>query len=187
MRWSLLFDDLEAQLAEVDRVELGLEVAEHVRAERGQVALADRLAASVGATVRLRVRGAGTVAGALVEVGSGWCVLQTSAAGPERRRPVLVALPAVSTLGGLPVRADRPATHAPRRLDLRHALRALSRDRAVVRLVDVDGADLTGTIDRVGLDHLDLADHPDDVPRRPGAVRLHHAVPFTAVAAVRQV
>jgi hypothetical protein len=187
MRWTLLFDDLEAQLDGQERAELLLEVAEHVRAERGQVSLPDRLVVCAGAEVSLRVRGVGSVRGTVAEVGSGWLVLRTSPEGADRRRDLLVPLTAVLMATGLPTRSDSRDTVAQRRLDLRHALRALSRDRAVVRLTDVEGGQVTGTIDRVGLDHLDLADHPDDVPRRDLAVRSTHAVPFAAVAAIRQI
>lgn len=57
--------------------------------------------------------------------------------------------------------SSRTAAPAPgaveSRLGLGHALRALARDRAVVR-VRAGEADLTGRIERVGADHLDLAD-----------------------------
>ena len=187
MRWTRLFDDLEAQLAGQERAELALEVAEHVRAERGQVSLLDRLLVSGGAAVSLRVRGVGPVCGTVAEVGSGWLVLRAPAGGADRSRDLLVPLTAVLMATGLPARSDGRDALAQRRLDLRHALRALSRDRAVVRLTDVEGGQVTGTIDRVGLDHLDLADHPDDVPRRGPAVRQTHALPFDAVATVRQI
>lgn len=187
MRWTRLFDDLEAQLARQERADLALEVAEHVRAERGQVALLDRLLVTAGAQVSLRVRGVGPARGTVAEVGSGWLVLSTPAEGAGRRRALLVPLSAVLMVAGLSPRSDGRDALAQRRLDLRHALRALSRDRAVVRLTDVEGGQVTGTIDRVGLDHLDLADHPDDLPRREPAVRQTHTVPFAAVATIRQI
>ncbi len=187
MRWTRLFDDLEAQLAGQERTELASEVADHVRAERGQVSLLDRLLASAGAQVALRVRGVGPVRGTVAEVGAGWLVLRTPAAGADRRRDVLVPLSAVLMATGLANRSESRQSLAPRRLDLRHALRALSRDRAVVRLTDVEGGQVTGTIDRVGQDHLDLAEHPDDVPRRNPAVRHTHVLPFHAVATIRQI
>jgi hypothetical protein len=187
MRWTRLFDDLEAQLAVQERAELSLEVAEHVRAERGQVRLVDRLLLAGGTELSLRVRGVGAVQGVVSEVGAGWLVLTTTRSGPTRRRDLLVPVAAVLSAAGLPVRAERREEVAQRRLDLRHVLRALSRDRAVVLVTDVDGGRLTGTVDRVGRDHLDLADHADDIPRREAAVRQTHAVPFDALAAVRQI
>ena len=66
------------------------------------------------------------------------------------------------------------------------ALRAVSRDRSVVDVIDLDGTSVTGTVDAVGRDVLDLAEHPADLPRRSANVRTVLTVPFTAVAAVRR-
>jgi hypothetical protein len=43
---------------------------------------------------------------------------------------------------------------------------------------------LLGTIDAVGADHLDLAEHLEGVPRRRENVRAVTTVPFTALVAV---
>jgi hypothetical protein len=67
-----------------------------------------------------------------------------------------------------------------------HALRAISRDRAPVTLVDVTGAALTGTVDAVGVDFVEVAEHPLDVPRRPENLRGTRVVPFAAMALVRR-
>ena len=42
-----------------------------------------------------------------------------------------------------------------------------------------------GTIDRVGRDHLDLAEHEPGVPRRDAAVTRIRIVPLTEVLLVR--
>jgi hypothetical protein len=47
-----------------------------------------------------------------------------------------------------------------------------------------DGPRLVGTIDAVGADHLDLAEHPEGLPRRRENVRTVATVPFAAVVAV---
>jgi cobalamin biosynthesis protein CobT len=66
------------------------------------------------------------------------------------------------------------------------ALRAVSRDRAVVDVVDIDGTTTTGTIDAVGQDLLEVAEHAVDLPRRAENVVAVRAVPFAALAAVRR-
>lgn len=187
MRWSRFFDDLEAQLAMQGQAELAADAAEHTRAARSQTALVERLVASGTARLTLTVRGSARLSGVLSEVGPDWCVLRTDVLGPERRQDVLVRLPAVLGVTGLPVRVDQREGAGQRRFSLGSALRALSRDRSVLRLTDIDGGHLTGTIDRVGGDYLDLADHAADLPRRAGAVRSWHSVPIWALGTVRQI
>ena len=64
-------------------------------------------------------------------------------------------------------RGDTTAAATTRRFGLGYALRALSRDRATVavHLLGHEAA-IVGTIDGVGADHLDLAEHPEGTARR---------------------
>jgi hypothetical protein len=64
-------------------------------------------------------------------------------------------------------------------------LRGLARDRAPVQVVLDDGTALHGTIDRVGADYLELAEHPGDLHRRADAVRGVRTVVIDAVVLVR--
>lgn len=185
MRWDDLFADLEAQQRHLERRERDTEVAEHTRAERGQVQLLDRLLAAEAPSLRLRVRGVGWLSAALRDVGTDWVLLDQGGTLEGRGREVLVPLAAVTAVEGLG-RATGPGPPGSRRLGLRAALRAVSRDRAVVRLHDTDGDHVTGTVDAVLADHLDLARHPDDAPRRATQVRGVVSVPYAAVALVRR-
>ncbi|GGL28666.1 hypothetical protein H9L10_02890 [Phycicoccus endophyticus] len=176
MRWEGLFADLEGQLAAEERRERDSEVAERTRRERALVDLTARLAAGLGHELGLRVAGGSAVSGRLRDVGDGWLLL---AAG---RTEVLVPLPALLTVTGLPPQAE-PARTA-RRFGLGYALRALARDRAGVVLGLSEGPALTGTLDVVGADHLVLAEHPEGEPRRRANVTRVLAVPFTALGRV---
>jgi len=71
------------------------------------------------------------------------------------------------------------------RLDLRRALRGLARDRSAVQVLLDDGSVHVGTLDAVGADFVELAEHAADEPRRATAVRGVRVVSLAAVAAVR--
>ncbi|MGD8199816.1 hypothetical protein ACQE98_04050 [Ornithinimicrobium sp. W1679] len=185
MRWDDLFEDLGAQLELMERQELAAETAEHVRAERGRVRLTDRLVAGTEEPLRLRVRGCGWLEARLRDVGTDWLLLEQGG-GQQPGQELIVPTAAVTAVEGLTRRADVGEAVGSRRFGLRHALRAVSRDRAVVRLHDVDGDHVTGTLDRVLADHCDLTRHADDEPRRPSATRGVLSVPYAALALVRR-
>ena len=182
MRWEQLFADLEAQAAEQEAAADQAEAGSRARAEYGRLRLADRLGGSVGGLVTLNCRGAGELRGRLVDRGVDWVLLVD-----VQERDVLVAVGAVTAVAGLaaataPAQDDGPVA---RSLDLRRALRGLARDRMPVHCLLVDGTVLAGTVDRVGADFLELAEHPLDQPRRRAAVTGVRAVPLGAVVAVR--
>jgi hypothetical protein len=180
VRWELLFDDLEGQLAAAEAAELAGEVAERTRHELSLVALADRLAAWVGEPVQVDLLGRVSVSGRLEQAAQQWVVIRQGAA------PVLVPLSAVVAVVGLGLAAAPTGRSSVlRRLGLTAALRAVARDRSPVHVVVADGRALSGTVDAVGADHLDLAEHPADELRRPSAVRRVLTLPLAAVVAVR--
>ncbi|TFV52299.1 hypothetical protein [Blastococcus sp. TF02A-35] len=182
MRWQQLFADLQAQFEAAEDAQERAEWASRARAEMGAVRLAERLGGSVGARVTVTCRGAGRVGGVLTEVGSDWLLL-----ADDHGRDQLVSVAAVRAVAGLGRRSAAPEDEGPvrARLDLRRALRGLARDRSPVQVVLDDGTVLGGTLDRVGADYVELAEHPADEPRRSGAVREVHALVIDAVAVVR--
>lgn len=184
MRWEQLFADLEAQFPVRNSADGLEEQASRERAEQGRVRLVDRLRAAQGWPVALTCRGAGEVRGRLVDVGFDWLLLRD-----EQQREVLVAAAVVRAVAGLGAETAAPAVQGvvERRLDLRRAVRGLARDRVAVQCVLDDGSTLTGTVDRVGADFLELAEHPADVPRRRSSVTGVRAVVLSAVAVVRTV
>ncbi|MCW2683951.1 MAG: uncharacterized protein JWP33_1864 [Blastococcus sp.] len=182
MRWQQLFADLQAQFEEEEAAVDRGELASRARAEIGAIHLAERLRGALGVRVVLGCGTAGQVAGVLVDVGVDWLLTED-----ERGRQDLIAVKAVRTVAGLGRRtaAAEPAGAVAQRLDLRRALRALARDRSAVQVVLDDGGVLGGTVDRVGADYVELAEHPADAPRRAEAVRSVRAVVIDAIAVVR--
>jgi len=182
MRWQQLFADLQAQFDEEEAAAERGEGASRARAEMGAVRLAERLRGALGSPVVLACRGAGPVSGVLADVGVDWLLLAV-----DGGREDLVAVRAVRTVGGLGRRTAvaEPPGGVWGQLDLRRALRGLARDRTVVQLVLDDGVVLTGTLDRVGADYVELAEHPADQPRRSEAVLGVRAVVLDAIAVVR--
>lgn len=181
MRWRRLFEDLEAQADAAAEAELAAEVAERSRREAALVHLRERLAAALGAHTTVHLPGVGQVQGVLVDTGVDWLLLEEQGAGE-----VLVPFAALLGVTGVGATAAVPDDSVVgRRLDLRWALRGLARSRTGVRLVLLDGNVLPGTLDRVGADHVDLAEHGRDELRRAAAVRQVRLVPLAALVAVR--
>lgn len=177
MRWDGLFADLEGQLAAEERRELDSEVAERTRRERALVDLGGRLAA-VAETVTVTLEGGRRLAGTVQDLGADWVLLRAEVGG----RDVLLPLAAVVSLTGL--RNQSATARTARRFGLGYALRALSRDRATVAVALRGAPAVIGTIDAVGADHLDLAEHHDGEQRRRENVRRTITLPFVALLSI---
>ncbi|MEP6695543.1 MAG: hypothetical protein ABJA34_01555 [Pseudonocardiales bacterium] len=180
-RWEALFGDLEAELAASGAGELRSEVADRTRREYATLRLVDRLRPVLGHPVQVRLAAGDLVSGRLTDVGADWLLVA------EARAAVLVPLSQIAWVTGLSSRSAVPGSEGRvgAALDLRHALRRLVRDRAEVVVSTVDGGAVTGTLDRVGADFVEIAEHTAGEPRRAGAVRQVRAMPITAVSCVR--
>ena len=184
MRWQQLFADLQAQFEAEETAAEQAESASRARAEVGSLVIVDRLRGAVGLPLVLACGAAGAVSGVLVEVGPDWLLVEDDGA-----RQCLVALAAVRSVAGLGRRTavPGPAVAVRGQWDLRRALRGLARDRSGVQIVLDDGGVLSGTLDRVGADYVELAEHAVDAPRRAEAVQGVRAVVLGTIALVRTV
>ncbi len=181
MRWDGLFADLEAQADALALAERAGEIEERARIEVGRQRLVDRLRAALGAQVRLQASGDVSISGVLRRVGPEWALLEDAS-----RRETVVVLASVQSVAGLSRLAAGPDSGSviESRLGLRHALRGIARDRSPVRAHLADGSTLDGTLDRVGVDFVDLATHGPGELRRRGEVREVLVLPLAALVAV---
>ena len=183
VRWSRLFADLESRLQADRDAEFAVEVAERTRIEIGKVSLADRLRAAAGRRIVVATVAGRPYRARLDAVGVDWLVVID-----DRQTERLVALLMVEAFGQLPADVAPPydgaGTQIAWRLDLRHALRGISRDRSHVRVVLTSGLVVIGTIDRVGADFIDVAEHEPGEPRRAGNVGAVQTLPLRAVVEV---
>lgn len=187
MRWQQLFDDLEAQYEAAQAAELAAEVSDRTRRETALLRIVDRLRPSIGHPIVVRLAGAGVIEGCPTALGADWLLLAEMAG-----REVLVALPAVLSVAGLAAQSAPPearSTVSARptlRLTLSYALRGIARDRSAITACYIDGSTSSGTVDRVGADFVEIAEHPPGEARRRDLVRAIRTVPFTAIATVRR-
>ena len=197
MRWDRLFDDLEGQLErELSAEELDLR-AEEERLRIGRLTVRDRLIAiREGGPAAEQPVALQLVTGEQLVVrpstfGRDWFLAELAHEG--RRSQCVVPLAGVAAL--LLTRSQVESSLAQpensgnerslsARLTLPFVLRDLCRRRAALSLHTAVG-DAHGTIDRVGRDHLDLAVHEPDRPRRSRAVSQYRVVPLDQLLLVR--
>ncbi|MBX3093719.1 MAG: hypothetical protein KF680_04145 [Cryobacterium sp.] len=197
MRWENLFDDLAGQLEH----ELGAEELElHSEEERlriGRLTLRDRLVAVHDAAgrhgdYRVRVQ---LVDGRQLTVlprslGRDWLMgdVQDESSLASQCIVPLAAIGSLILDDEHLEKSLQPGTSAtPRlsdRLGLTFVLRDLARRRRAVELHASFGV-LHGTIDRVGRDHIDLAEHEVGTPRRRSEVAHRRIVPLERLVWVR--
>lgn len=194
MRWDHLFDDLAGQLEhELQSEETDLQFEEE-RLRLGRLALRDRLMALKSAPepslahVRLRLRSGESRGVRVVTVGRDWVAGDLQ--GPPSNQQAIIPFFAIEGLTLTPAQATEslevkaPRSELAERLGIAFLLRDLCRRRSTITLVTAT-ASTTGTIDRVGRDHLDLAVHELDRPRRVSEVQHVQVVPFDQLLLVR--
>lgn len=188
VRWEQLFADLDAQFGELADAELMAELPDRQRSAAGTLTMVQRCIGAIGSDLRVRVRSGAGHSGVLQSVGPDWILL-----GDTNSGEVLLSLSAITTIEGLTSTTGAPLSTVGRRLDLRFAMRGIARDRSPV-VIEVAGAsvgqtgvgtEISGTIDRVGADFVELAQHAMWEPRRAGAVRSMMLLPVNAVNSVR--
>lgn len=198
MRWDNLFDDLEGQLEQELRADEADLRIEEERLRIGRLGLRDRLVSVVEGYPRradysMRVH---LVTGELVRVrpvaiGRDWMsadVRDGSSASVQCIIPfaavVGVGLDAEQSAHSLAEpEPPRPGSLAAK-LTISFVLRDLGRRRQSLELVTRAGG-VTGTIDRVGRDHVEIAVHERGEPRRRDAVAEFRLVPLEALVLVR--
>lgn len=193
MRWDHLFDDLAGQLEhELTAEEADLQ-REEERLRLGRLGLRERIVALrrtrdralselsvvvLGGT-RLRVRP--------VTVGRDWVAGDLDGRDDAQGVIPFRAIDAIELRDEqveVSLEAGDPAPDLSSKLGMPFLLRDLCRRRVGVR-IDTPVGSVTGTIDRVGRDHLDLAEHELEVPRRRAAVSGVRVISLDQVVVVR--
>lgn len=205
MRWDNLFDDLEGQLdRELNAEQIDLR-AEEERLRLGRLSLRTRLTSltvgSLGPAVfRIVLTSGETVTLRPTSFGRDWLAADLLGFDPDREPGGALSAPAQCVVPFAAVAAviltgdqmDRSlsgeetasAARMSDRIGLSFVLRDLCRRRAGLE-VRTTGGLLTGTIDRVGRDHLDLAVHPPGTARRSRDVQHFRLVPLAQLLLVR--
>lgn len=196
MRWENLFDDLESQLEqELSSEDLDLQ-AEEERLRLGRLSLRERLLSlhdsTKGGEYSIRV----DIGGLHLKVrptafGKDWMAARLIDESTRETQVVLplraidgIVMSRALSLSSLAVAPAETASSLSARLGLTFVLRDLSRRRSELDLVLSSGT-VHGTIDRVGRDHVDLAEHEAGTPRRESSVTSYRIVPLDQLLMVR--
>ena len=194
MRWDRFFDDLEDQVAsewEAERAALDTE-AERLRLST--LGFAARLRALAPGSpdargVEVTIDAASDrLRGTVTSAGSDWLALDLAESATVAALVPFAAVRGLALTHAAMLATARPAERPPGlrdRMTFGFVLRDLVRRRLAVTVNLHDGAALSGTIDRAGADHLDLALHEPGSPRRAASVTGFRMIPFDAVAWVR--
>lgn len=195
VRWDNLFDDLEGQLEQELHAEETDLRAEEERLRLGRLSLRSRLASlsspgGGGDVLRIALVSGETITIRPTTFGRDWLaadLLDGAASGAQCVLP-LAAIAGVilhHDQVAASLRAESESTaRLVDRIGLPFVLRDLCRRRKSL-LLRTQGGLLTGTIDRVGRDHVDLAVHEAGTLRRAGEVQHYRIVPLTQIQLVQ--
>ena len=197
MRWDNLFDDLEGQLEQeltLDEIDLQ---AEEERLRLGRLTLRSRLV-GLGSAAVVRV---GLVSGDTLTVrpttfGRDWLAADilnenrdagSDSTGAMCVLPFTAVVSVVLRAEQIPLSLGDEGESAARfveRIGIPFVLRDLCRRRKRVTVITTMG-EISGTIDRVGRDHFDLAVHAAGAYRRAAAVTEFRIVPLAHLVLVK--
>ena len=172
-----LLAGLEDQASALEGVYDDAAAEDLARAARAEVPLLDRLRAAT--TVVVEVIDHGPVEGTVLDVGRDVVVVDATDGTWAIHRIGIAAVTGASD-------AAAGAGGVAARLGLASVARAWARERSVVRIIRRGAGPLDGTIDRVGADYVDLAEHDPGTPRLGNQVRRTLAVPFEVISALRR-
>lgn len=188
MRWNRLFADLEDQMASESATERAMLESENERLRVAGLSLRDRLiAVGTGTAVGIETADGAVRNVSLMSVGADVVCFRTDGSSRARILAPLESIVAVTLTEHDLLRSAAAHERAPRspledRVTLGFLLRDAARRRRAVRVALRSGAEHSGTIDRAGRDHLDLALHEPGVPRRVSEVRGYRMIAFSALA-----
>jgi hypothetical protein len=189
VRWQRLFDDLEEQLS-IERAHESRELErESQRLHAARSTLRDRLLAMPADAViavdlgneQLRARVA-------------WVVQDAVVVELVEQRDDIAVVPLASIDGffladsvahGVGSRIEASSSPLHDRMTLGFLVREAARRRMPSRVLLANGRTMTGTIDRAGADHLEIALHDAGQPRRQSTVSGSRTLAFAAIACIR--
>lgn len=195
VRWDNLFDDLEGQLEnELNAEDLDLR-AEEERLRLGRLSLRQRLTAvshgpGASRTVRILLAGGQNLLLRPTTFGRDWLaadLLDAGAGTPQCLVPFTAIAAVILVPEQVPLSLEPEPESAARlveRIGLPFVLRDLCRRRKSLEIQTRIGT-VTGTIDRVGREHLDLAVHARGTARRAAAVQQCRIIPLDQIELVR--
>lgn len=186
MDWEAYFAELEGQFADDVAAEQAAIDVENERVRQAHLDMVSRLRALAAdrAALTIHTTGKHQISGTVRVVGADWCAVEVDTG--------LIRCIRIEAIHSVLLSSDAvrrslmtvPPDALTGRATFGYVLRGLARHRTVVLAQFADSAVATGTIDRAGRDHCELAVHDAHTSRRDGDVTRIMMVPFTALDAV---